>query len=126
MPHDTEHGIHRDTCYIHLTDEQVNKEYNFFVTNPIADESIEEYNYIDPLNGWQHKLLAYLVKEKPEIMKKLVDGELEALEPTYLSKEQEILLNVMEEEEVNEAELPVLSTHTDIPKSITKAKHSKE
>ncbi|EER28295.1 copia-like retrotransposon family protein [Coccidioides posadasii C735 delta SOWgp] len=86
----------------------------------------EEYDYIDPLNGWQHKLLAYLAKEKPEIMKKLADGELEALEPTYLGEEQEILSDATEEEEANGAELPVLSTRTDIPKSIAEAKRSEE
>ncbi|EFW17270.1 conserved hypothetical protein [Coccidioides posadasii str. Silveira] len=106
-------GYYPETNSIIISQDVIfNKKLDQISINSLTEakyiELLEKYNYIDLLNGWQHKLLAYLVKKKPEIMKKLTDSKLEALELIYLSKKQEILLHATEKEETNEAELSVL------------------
>ncbi|WEW57177.1 hypothetical protein PRK78_002639 [Emydomyces testavorans] len=59
----------------------------------------EEYDMIDLLNSWQHKLLTYLARDKSEVLKHLMNEDLEGfIEPVYLDQEHEILENSNEDE----------------------------
>lgn len=84
----------------------------------------DELDVMEPKKGWQHSLLTYLHKEKPDIMKQLVDGNLAGLlEPSYLATEQDILVEPEAEKNIQDNE-PVLSTLTDQPATLADAKQS--
>ncbi|KAL1957289.1 hypothetical protein VTO42DRAFT_6195 [Malbranchea cinnamomea] len=74
------------------------------------------------LPRWQHKLLSYLAKERPDVLQNLLDGECDVNELS--SDEEEALRHEDGDKESATADLPVLSTRTDIPKTLAEAKAS--
>ncbi|EDN05370.1 predicted protein [Histoplasma mississippiense (nom. inval.)] len=90
-----------------------------------SSELSEELDVLDAADGWQHCLLQCLAKVKSDVLKMIVNGELEdAVDPAYLlDNETELVENDELEDSVNEND-PVLSTLTDRPTTVAEAKRS--
>lgn len=109
-----------------------------FVGDPILPKSLEPVNLVqegveiledldilDPTNAWQHKLLDYLLNEKPDMFQQILDGDLETpVDPAYFTEDPAELFRQDEDPDQANVNNTVLSELTEISTSLAEAKRS--